>query len=72
MQHEERETHIDALVQAMKRDLKPKTKARIIKNAYKPYSEEVILDLMARFSIQRRTAKSWLVCAQIRLAGGED
>ena len=72
MQHEERENHINFLVQAMKRDLKPETKDRIDKNPYEPYNDEVILDLMGRFAIQRRTAKEWLICAQIRLVRNEN
>lgn len=67
MQHEERENHINSLVQSMKRDLKPETKDKISKNPYEPYNNEVILDLMGKFGIQRRTAKEWLLCAQIRL-----
>jgi len=69
MQHEERETNINSLVRAMKEDLKSETKARIVKNPYKPYNDNVILDLMGRFAIQRRTAKEWLISAQIRLVG---
>lgn len=72
MQHEERESHINSLVQAMQRDLKPETKARIAKNPYKPYNDEVVLDLMGRFAIQRRTAKEWLICAQLRLVEEEN
>lgn len=72
MQHKERETNINSLVQAMRHDLEPETKDRIAKNPYKPYNSEVILDLMGKFAIQRRTAKEWLICAQIRLVGEEE
>lgn len=67
MQHEEREFYINSLVQAMQCDLNPETKDRIAINPYKPYNNEVVFDLMGKFAIQRRTAKEWLICAQIRL-----
>jgi len=66
MQHEEREQYINSLVSSLERDLNKKAKRRIFANPYIPYNLKVILDLMGKFAIQRRTAKEWLVCAQIR------
>lgn len=68
MQHEEREEFINSLVSSLERDLTKSTKERIISNPYIPYNLNVILDLMGKFGIQRRTAKEWLICAQIRFA----
>lgn len=68
MQHEDRENFIEQIVNSLISDLLPETKERICKNPYEPYNQDVILDLMGKYSIQRRTAKEWLVCAQIKLA----
>jgi hypothetical protein len=68
MQHEDREHYIDVILHALETDLHKETKDKIVKNPYEPYNPTVILDLMGRYSIQRRTAKEWLICAQIRLA----
>jgi len=68
MQHSDRETIIDTIVLSIRRDLTSTTKDKILKNPYIPYNEDVIFDLMGKFAVQRRTAKEWLVCAQIRFA----
>jgi len=67
MQHEDREHCIDVILVALETDLLEEAKAKILKNPYEPYNPDVILDLMGEYSIQRRTAKEWLICAQIRL-----
>ena len=68
MQHEDRECFVEQITNSLIRDLLPETKKRICDNPYKPYNPDVILDLMGKYSIQRRTAREWLICAQIRLA----
>lgn len=68
MQHEERENIIESLVKSLSNDLIPETKKKIRKNPYVIYNEQTILDLMADYGVQRRTARGWLLCAQIRLA----
>ena len=67
MQHEEREEIIVSLVKSLSSDLLLKTKRKIYKNPYIVYNEQAILDLMADYGVQRRTAKGWLLSAQIRL-----
>lgn len=67
MQHEDRERFIGQITNALIADLLPETKERICENPYKPYNPEVILDLMGKYSIQRRTAREWLICAQLNL-----
>jgi len=68
LQHEEREHIVDSLVKRLLNDLTPKALEKISKNPYEPYNPDVILDLMGTYAIQRRTAKEWLICAQIRVA----
>jgi len=68
MQHEERESIIKRLVESLSKDLLPKAKSRICGNPYIIYNNKTILDLMADYGVQRRTAKEWLLCAQIRFA----
>jgi len=68
MQHEDRERFIEQITNSLIRDLHSETKKRICGNPYKPYNSDVILDLMGEYAIQRRTAKEWLISAQIRLA----
>lgn len=67
MQHEDRERFINIILARLKKDLRKNAKHKIIQNPYEPYNSNVILDLMANYSIQRRTAKEWLICAQIKL-----
>ena len=67
MQHEEREHHIEVILNSLIKDLLPATQKKIAETPYEPYNPEVILDLMGKYSIQRRTAKEWLICAQLRL-----
>jgi len=67
MQHEDREERINTILDRLIKDLLPETQKRIIKDPYKPYNPDVILDIMGEYSIQRRTAKEWLICAQIKL-----
>jgi len=68
MQHEERIDIIENLVKSLLSDLLPETKKKIRKNPYVVYNEQTILDLMGDYGVQRRTAREWLLCAQIRLA----
>lgn len=68
MQHEDRKRFIGQITNALIEDLLPKTKKRICKNPYEPYNLKVVLDLMGKYSVQRRTAKEWLICAQLNLA----
>jgi hypothetical protein len=68
MQHGEREQYIDSIASSLERDLNKTAKSKIMSNPYIPYNQQVILDLMGKFGIQRRTAKEWLICAQIRFA----
>lgn len=68
MQHEDRKRFIEQLTNSLIRDLLPETKKRICEYPYEPYNSDVILDLMGKYSIQRRTAREWLMCAQIKLA----
>jgi len=68
MQHEDREEIIESLVKSLSNDLILKTKRKIYNNPYIIYNQHTILDLMADYGVQRRTAKGWLLSAQIRLA----
>lgn len=68
MQHEDRKRFIEQLTNSLIRDLLPETKKRICEHPYEVYNSDVILDLMGKYSIQRRTAREWLMCAQIKLA----
>lgn len=68
MQHGERKQYITSIASSLERDLTKSAKRKIISNPYIPYNSQVILDLMGKFSIQRRTAKEWLICAQIQFA----
>lgn len=68
MQHEDREEVIESLVKSLSNDLVLKTKRKIYNNPYIIYNQRTILDLMADYGVQRRTAKGWLLSAQIRLA----
>jgi len=68
MQHEDRKRFIEQITNSLIRDLLSETKKRICDNPYEPYNPDVILDLMGKYSVQRRTAREWLICAQIKLA----
>ena len=66
MQHEDREQIIDSIVDALIDDLSPSTLTQILYNPLEYYSDETILKLMGDYAVQRRTAREWLICAQIR------
>lgn len=68
MQHEERLRIIESLVESLSHDLLKEAKKKIRKNPYVAYNEQTILDLMADYGVQRRTAREWLICAQIRFS----
>lgn len=67
MQHEEREEIIDSIVDALVDDLSVETLNGILNNPLEYYSNDTILKLMGDYGVQRRTAREWLICAQVRL-----
>lgn len=66
VQHEEREEIINSIVNALIDDLPISKLNEIIVNPLEYYSNETIIKLMGDYAVQRRTAREWLICAQVR------
>lgn len=68
MQHSERVKIIEGIMTALIDDLPKEVLTDILWEPLKFYSNDTILKLMGDYAVQRRTAREWLICAQIRFS----